>query len=866
MLLMSLYNVYLRYICLYRENLIKNFQLKSNTNQSTVKYHFMTILFGVGLIFFSGCENNAFILDLAESDNSSLILFAILQFLLIVSFIWMGIILRNKLKYSKMHSEENKDKISNLIKSISLLNKKLSITILMYDISEDIIYELKDGDFRRSDLTFSYFISRIQANDKVRFLKEYHSILNGLNKESILELQIYVPEDDRYHYYELTIHAQKIDQNGRVSRILCSKRENTEQKELINAQMEMIENLNLAISSGKLIRWQYDINQRLNKFVDHEQNEYYFSVKESFELLHPDDISTLAEYMRNLGDNKNINITIRVKQKFGYIHFDIYAMMQYDESGKAIGLHGVLKNVSDAYSYQSLLKEKIDLLKAMNNNMPVGMFFYDKDGYIKDLNESLVLFLGIDKNKMLNSKKNLFSMDYLPDDVIELLKKGEQAQYELKYESISKTLKEYIVDTNHKSEVFDVRCAPVKNEKEEIIGFITIYNDITEMHKDKLRIKELQNDTSLALEAGGMSAWRYDCEKERFYSLYGGNAYDGSLSEDQFMSLVHPNERTHLYGAMESIKSGEKLKVTVTFRLRSRKGWKWLMCSLTTLPGQEKVKFITGTRRDITDEMEAKEILEKSNKELEIAKRKAEESERLKMAFLANMSHEIRTPLNAIVGFSELVHYAENETERNEYLKIISINNELLLRIINDILNLSKIESGSIEIKNEVFEVSNVLNEVILSFVSRAQKKDISIINDIRGQKYMVYLDKERLIQIVSNFISNALKYTKSGSVKIGMKYENSGISIYVKDTGIGIDDNQKHLIFKRFEKLDSFAQGTGLGLAICKAMTIAMNGKIGFDSQKDEGSKFWVWFPIDSYVIEKESLNNHMLMNGNVV
>ena len=130
----------------------------------------------------------------------------------------------------------------------------------------------------------------------------------------------------------------------------------------------------------------------------------------------------------------------------------------------------------------------------------------------------------------------------------------------------------------------------------------------------------------------------------------------------------------------------------------------------------------------------------------------------------------------------------------------------------------------------------------------------------------MVYLDKERLIQIVSNFISNALKYTKSGSVKIGMKYENSGISIYVKDTGIGIDDNQKHLIFKRFEKLDSFAQGTGLGLAICKAMTIAMNGKIGFDSQKDEGSKFWVWFPIDSYVIEKESLNNHMLMNGNVV
>ena len=275
----------------------------------------------------------------------------------------------------------------------------------------------------------------------------------------------------------------------------------------------MIENLNLAISSGKLIRWQYDINQRLNKFVDHEQNEYYFSVKESFELLHPDDISTLAEYMRNLGDNKNINITIRVKQKFGYIHFDIYAMMQYDESGNAIGLHGVLKNVSDAYSYQSLLKEKIDLLKAMNNNMPVGMFFYDKDGYIKDLNESLVLFLGIDKNKMLNSKKNLFSMDYLPDDVIELLKKGEQAQYELKYESISKTLKEYIVDTNHKSEVFDVRCAPVKNEKEEIIGFITIYNDITEMHKDKLRIKELQNDTSLALEAGGMSAWRYDCEK-----------------------------------------------------------------------------------------------------------------------------------------------------------------------------------------------------------------------------------------------------------------------------------------------------------------------------------------------------------------
>ncbi len=247
--------------------------------------------------------------------------------------------------------------------------------------------------------------------------------------------------------------------------------------------------------------------------------------------------------------------------------------------------------------------------------------------------------------------------------------------------------------------------------------------------------------------------------------------------------------------------------------------------------------------------------------ELVRAKNKAEESERLKMSFLANMSHEIRTPLNSIVGFSELLSEDLDKDERSEYIKIIRTNNELLLRLINDILDLSKMESGVIEIKPETFDVVEVFDEFYLSFKERFHP-DVSLKRNYNIKKCKVTLDKNRISQIHSNFMSNAMKYTPKGTVTMGLDYIDGGIKFFVQDTGIGIPENKKHLVFQRFEKLDDFAQGTGLGLAICKVIAETLDGRIGFESTEGQGSRFWVWLPCLAKEVVR--IEPHPVLNAN--
>lgn len=228
---------------------------------------------------------------------------------------------------------------------------------------------------------------------------------------------------------------------------------------------------------------------------------------------------------------------------------------------------------------------------------------------------------------------------------------------------------------------------------------------------------------------------------------------------------------------------------------------------------------------------------------LKIAKEKAEESDRLKTAFLANMSHEIRTPLNAIIGFSNLLTQAELPEERKHFSKIILKNNDLLLQLINDIFDLSKIESGIINFHPQEINISEFFNEIAVSFRYK-MPNDIEFLCELPHESCIVILDPSQLRKIVINFMNNAIKFTPKGRIILGYEIENNGIKCYVSDTGIGVEKENFSIIFNRFEKLNKFVQGTGLGLSICKAIVDAYGGNIGLNSEKGKGSTFWAWLP----------------------
>lgn len=240
------------------------------------------------------------------------------------------------------------------------------------------------------------------------------------------------------------------------------------------------------------------------------------------------------------------------------------------------------------------------------------------------------------------------------------------------------------------------------------------------------------------------------------------------------------------------------------------------------------------------------DITERQRMIAELRKTQAEaiRSDKLKSAFLANMSHEIRTPLNAIIGFSDLLMQTDDPAERTEYNNIIEANNELLLRLINDILNLSKIDAGFVDRHPEEFDLASYFDDLCASVRQRMTNPQVEFIQDNPYSHCVIYLDRNRFTQVIMNYATNAIKYTPKGTIRMGYEYKNGGIRFYVSDSGIGISEEKKSRVYQRFEKLDEFAQGTGLGLSIAKALTESSGGEVGFESEEGIGSTFWSWVP----------------------
>ena len=268
-----------------------------------------------------------------------------------------------------------------------------------------------------------------------------------------------------------------------------------------------------------------------------------------------------------------------------------------------------------------------------------------------------------------------------------------------------------------------------------------------------------------------------------------------------------------------------------------------------TLDSEERMVL---TVHDITSIKQTEEALAE-------AKEKAENADRSKSAFLANMSHEIRTPLNAIVGFSELLAAANTEEEKQKYLEILHTNSELLLQLVNDILDLSKIEAGTLEFVYSDVDINLLLNDLEQLFRMKiGYNSPVQIITEPGLPSCMVHTDRNRIAQVVSNFVSNAIKFTTEGSIRIGYQSSENGLRFYVSDTGSGISADKLEGVFDRFVRLQSDKNGNGLGLSICKTIVNKLGGEIGAESEVGKGSTFWFTLPEHSdikpkVIIEKE-------------
>lgn len=403
-------------------------------------------------------------------------------------------------------------------------------------------------------------------------------------------------------------------------------------------------------------------------------------------------------------------------------------------------------------------------------------------------------------------------------------------------------------------------------------GYVDAYYvDATALHDAQQKLDDTNHKLAMALDVANIVPWNWNlrehkilCDVNRPVELSDiGHPVDEeklSVPDTQYFSKIHKEDLERVLRAYNDLIEGRSNKVSEEYRVIShdQTGYKldWVEAQATVESRDADGKPLTlvGSSLVITQR-------KKMEQELIDARDKAEESNRLKSAFLANMSHEIRTPLNAIVGFASLLNSTEETEEREEFVKIIENNNELLLQLIGDILDLSKIEAGTLEFVDAPVDVNVLIEETIKSLQSRAETKGLTIKFADRLPKCHIMADHNRLRQLLINLITNSIKFTEEGGITIGYSLQKDNLLRFcVTDTGCGIAPEKQADIFTRFVKLNSFAQGTGLGLPICKTIANRMGGEIGVESELGKGSTFW--FTIQNIPVEmnKKSVQEYTL------
>ena len=493
--------------------------------------------------------------------------------------------------------------------------------------------------------------------------------------------------------------------------------------------------------------------------------------------------------------------------------------------------------------HERLVKEKqLDtqqkFARELLDSIPAGFILLAPNGSIKQVNHQAAAELGIQKQDIKNKNiREVFSISHeninILDELLGRLQKDEQ--------EVTLPPDTFIYGTiNTTSFLAKGYFKNVIVEKGSNCIIFTFRNVVTELTQEYV--------LNMALRRTKIFPWSYDTKcnlmtiDPRYFEHLDIPAGDCTLTNEQFAQLVHPDDIAGVLEALTLQAQGNFIEDPVSYRLHRGDGkWEWFEAQSSYLGQGTQIPFrLVGVCMSTQEHKKIEEELTKSRD-------KAQQSDKLKSAFLANMSHEIRTPLNAIVGFSNLLvdgDMAFKKEEIKEFLSLIHLNCEQLLALISDILDLSKIESNTM-----VFNITEQPLTPLLQNILRAQQinvpQEVELLLDLPATDTIITTDPLRLKQVINNLINNAIKFTSKGTVTLGYKQNNDQVSIFVKDTGTGIDEDKINRIFERFYKGDNFVQGTGLGLAISHTIIEHLKGTITVTSKVGEGSCFTIQHPV---------------------
>ncbi|NDV84570.1 response regulator [Bacteroides sp. 51] len=598
------------------------------------------------------------------------------------------------------------------------------------------------------------------------------------------------------------------------------------------------------------------------------------------------DVALEAKELLRVQDIKSLFVIPLVSKNgvWGYVGIDVVdGYYDWSEDDKLwfhsianiisifVELHRSEKNALQDKELSQKMHEELDrsekILRNIYDNLPVGIELYDKNGVLVDMNNSDVKMFGLtQKEEALGL--NLFDNPNIPKQTIDLLQNQQPTSFRISYSF--DILGSYY--TSGKSGIIEIytKANPLYDNKGNLINYLFINIDNTEINQAYSRIAEFESSFSiiskygkigyckfdlLTRNGGGVPQWYYNLGEEPNTPL---NQIIGVYNH------LHDEDREKLFAHIRRVKADEINGFTEDLRVYHKDGTQsWTQVNVLKNPDNtdpSKLEMLC-VNYDITN-------LKETEKKLIEAKEKAEVSDRLKSAFVANMSHEIRTPLNAIVGFSGLLADTEEEEEKKAYVNIIQENNDMLLQLISDILDLSKIEAGTLDFTYGEVDVNALCTEIINTYKMKAENTPVKILYGKHMASCYINSDKNRLMQVIGNFMNNAMKFTPEGSITVG--YEMVGkdkIKFFVEDTGCGIAEDKQDSIFQRFVKLNNFVQGTGLGLSICSSIVEQMGGEIGVTSTEGSGACFWFTHPytaagneeeiIQAVEIETESIAN---------